>query len=87
MAKVMHISIANTSKWRQLIQTLPSPSNMISHFCIRLAYLELTLDCSNGQLGRWNSVTPNMLAFLLKTYRSGKEISIGEIVPIILITT
>ena len=37
---------------------------MESNIDFRLAHLNLILAQSKGQLGRWNGVTQNMLAFL-----------------------
>ena len=39
--------------------------NIMSHVGFRLAYLELNLTYSKGQLGRTNGISPDILTFLL----------------------
>ena len=62
--KVMHISTANISKMVTQRAIILLQSNMMPHIGFRLSYLHLTVAYSKGQLGRWNGVLINVLAFL-----------------------
>ena len=52
--KVMHISTANISQTMTVRANFTVAPSTTSHVAFRLAYLELILTYSKGQLGRWN---------------------------------
>ena len=53
-------------KWSQIGKTLLLLSNTKTHVGFRLAFSDLNLSYSNGQLDHWNGVSPNIVAFLLR---------------------
>ena len=61
--EVMHISTVNSQMMPDRADITIAP-NIMSHIGFRLAYLELTLTCSKGQLGHRYRLSPYILDFL-----------------------